>query len=113
MSIERTLLVEYEQLVDEEFATYVHSTVVPTMQSFIHNRTGALSASIHGEKQSDHVYWVGSRLYYGKYVESGHGPVKPVVKRALYWPELGHPIARTKKKAEAQHIVRKTIDALQ
>ena len=109
----RNMIVEAEQLLQEEFARWVENECVPTLKACTPKKTGALRNSIHAEKLSDKMYWVGTHMYYGKYVESGRGPVSPKLKRALYWPDIlgGRPVAHAGP-AKAQHIVEKAISQL-
>ena len=94
------------------FQNWVYDECVPTLKSCTPRDTGALQASIHAEKISNKEYWVGTHMYYGKFVENGRGPVVPVIKQALYWPELSHPVKRAKS-APAQHVVEQAIAKLQ
>ena len=57
-------------------------------------KTGALRRSIHSERTGATTWFIGTDIEHAYYVENGRGPVFPVVKKALYWPELGHPVAK-------------------
>lgn len=106
-------LAEAERIIDQEFDRYVKDEVVPVLKSCTPAKTGHLRDSIHAEKISDNMYWVGTNMYYGKYVQSGRDPVFPVVKQALYWPDIqgGRPV-RSAGPAKAQHVVEKAIAKL-
>lgn len=113
MSIAAELIAEAEQILGVEFDDYVETMVVPTLKACTPAKSGALRNSIHSEKKSDKMYWVGTTMFYGKYVQSGRGPVNPVVKKALYWPDIlgGHPVPHAGP-AKAQHVVEKAIAQL-
>lgn len=57
-------------------------------------KTGALRGSIHSERTGATTWFIGTDLEHAYYVENGRGPVYPVRKKALYWPELAHPVKR-------------------
>ena len=57
-------------------------------------KTGELRNSIHNERTGATTWFIGSTNDHAYYVENGRGPVYPVVKKALYWPELSHPVKR-------------------
>lgn len=67
---------------------------VAIMKSEVPVRSHKLQGSIHSEEESDHRWFIGTYLFYAEYVENGRGPVYPVRKKALYWPELAHPVKR-------------------
>lgn len=71
-------------------------------------KTGALQKSIHSETLSENSWFIGTDLEYAYYVENGRGPVYPVVKKALYWPELSHPVMRAGP-AQANLFVERTV----
>lgn len=47
--------------------------------------TGTLRASIFYEMQNQYSFFVGTELYYAKWVDQGRGPVRPKYKKALAW----------------------------
>lgn len=64
------------------------------MKTEVPVKSGQLQGSVHSEEMSDHSWFIGTDKYYAEYVENGRGPVFPVRKKALYWPELSHPVAK-------------------
>lgn len=91
-----------EQLVEEG---------VQVMKSEVPVKTGALRASIHSQRLSERSWSIGTDIHYAEYVEHGRGPVFPVTKKALYWPELGHPVKRAGP-AEANRFLERTVAAI-
>lgn len=64
-------------------------------------KTGDLRNSIHNERTGATTWFIGSTNDHAYYVENGRGPVLPGAitgrggrKKALYWPELSHPVMR-------------------
>ena len=88
-----------EELVDEG---------VRVMQMEVPVKTGGLQRSIKKETLSDHSWFIGTDIEYATYVEHGRGPVFPRVKKALYWPELRHPVAKAGP-AKANLFVERTV----
>lgn len=117
---------EAKKTIEKEFADFVYNECVPVLKSLTPvgkdgtggtgqwgapRPHGRLRNSIHAEKISDRKYWVGTNLFYGKFVENGRGPVSPVNKKALYWYNIPHPVAHAGP-AKAQHIVDEAIKKL-
>lgn len=67
---------------------------VSVMKSEVPVKTGALQGSIHSEPLSERSWFIGTDIEHAHYVEHGRGPVYPKVKKALYWPELAHPVKK-------------------
>lgn len=88
-----------EQLVEEGVEVMKHEVPV---------KSGDLQASIHSETISDHSWFIGTDIFYAKFVSQGRGPVYPVVKQALYWPELKHPVGRAGP-ARSNKFVERTV----
>lgn len=84
---------------------------VSIMQSEAPVKTGALRASIHSERTGATTWFIGTDLEHAYYVENGRGPVYPVRKKALYWPELPHPVGKAGP-AKANDFVGRTRDKL-
>lgn len=81
---------------------------VSIMKSEAPYKTGALRASIHSERTGATTWFIGTDLEHAYYVENGRGPVFPKVKKALYWPELSHPVAKAGP-AQANLFVERTV----
>ncbi len=101
---------QVEGRIQEEFQKKVNEAV-KVLKSVAPADTGAMRAEIHAEKVSDDVYWVGTNKWYAKFTEYGRKDVFPVVKQALYWPELGHPV-RHAKGVPPMHWVEKAVAQL-
>lgn len=102
---------QVEQRIYQEFRKFVYEKCVPTLKSYAPVDSGTLRASIQAEQHGDNEYFVGTDLEYAKYTEYGRGPVFPKVKRALWWPELDHPVGKAKK-VDPQHWVEDAVDKL-
>ncbi len=87
----------FEVRIQELFAQFVYDKCVPTLKGTCPSDTGALRASIHAEKMSDRQYFVGTDMPYAKFADQGRKEVRPVVKQALWWSELDHPVMYAKE----------------
>ena len=88
---------------------------VKVMKAEVPVKTGDLQRSIHSETISDHEWFIGTDIEHAYYVENGRGPVFPGAitgrggrKKALYWPELPHPVMRAGP-AKANLFVERTV----
>ena len=92
-----------EQLVEEGVEVMKHEVPV---------KSGDLQRSIKKEPLSDHSWFIGTDNEYAYYVEHGRGPVfpkgPPEGKKALYWPDLSHPVAKAGP-ARANLFVQRTV----
>lgn len=84
--------------IDEYYQDFVYGKCVSTLKGTCPVDTGALQGSIHAEQMSENTYFVGTDFWYAKFTEYGHKEVFPVVKRALWWPDIkgGRPVPHTK-----------------
>lgn len=104
---------ELEGAIEQEFQNFVRGKCVETLKSVCPVDSGAMKAEIHAERINDETYWVGTNKWYAKFTEYGRGPVKPVRRKALYWPDIwgGRPVSYAGP-AEAQHWVEKAVSQL-
>lgn len=104
---------QVEARIQENFQEFVYNKCVNTLKGTCPKDTGALRASIHAERIDDNTYFVGTDSWYAKFTEYGRGPVFPVVKQALYWPDIkgGRPV-KYAREVPAQHWVEAAVDML-
>ena len=104
---------QVEIAIESSFREFVYGKCVKTLKSVCPVDTGAMQGEIHAEPISDDHYWVGTNKWYAKFTEYGRGPVKPVRKKALWWPDIygGKPVPYAGP-APAQHWVEKAVSQL-
>lgn len=98
---------------ESEFRSFVFNTCVPTMKEECPVDTGALQASIVATQVSEREYIVGTDKKYAPAVNFGRKEVFPVVKQALYWPDIkgGRPV-RHASEYEGNDFLKRTVDRL-
>lgn len=101
----------FEVRIQELFAQFVYDKCVPTLKGTCPSDTSALRASIHAEKMSDRQYFVGTDMPYAKFADQGRKEVRPVVKQALWWTDLPHPVPYAKPFA-GHHFVDEAVAKL-
>ena len=99
-------VIEAKNKTRAEFEKFATQTCVDTLRQAIrdtrqhHNSTGTLERSVEATRIDDKSYFVGTDLYYAKWVDEGRGEVRPTSKKALwgsahgndFWHNVGHPI---------------------